>query len=109
MKETQKVNVSFDAQAIHEDPEDKEPHLAESGNFSLKSIIRKECAGMELTIAERRTLLAFRRRNPAWSKVYEDALSAGSVRITADCDPKERIQIQRTRPRMDFGLVRHED
>jgi hypothetical protein len=103
MKETQKVNVSFDAQAMHEDPADKEPHSAESGNFSLKSIIRREAAGMKLTIAERRTLLAFRRRNPAWSKVFENAL-AGSVKVTVNCDPKEQLQIQHAPSRTAFEL-----
>jgi len=108
MKETQKVNVSFDAQAMPEDPEDKETHSAESGNFNLKSIIRKEAAGMKLTIAERRTLLAFRRRNPAWSKVFENAL-AGSVKVTVNCDPKEQLQIQHASSRMAFELVKHDD
>lgn len=42
---------------------------------TLNTIIRKNVNGKKLTDAERKVLADYRRRNPAWSKVYESAVS----------------------------------
>jgi hypothetical protein len=79
------------------------------GAPSLKSIIRKEQARIKLTTSERKTLAEFRRRNPAWSEVYQSRLTAESVKVTATPDSKEELQIRQAPSRLAFGLVQHED
>ena len=77
--------------------------------LSLSSIISKESAGAKLTTSERRTLMEFRRRNPAWSKVYECSVSAGSVKAKLTLDPSQELQVWHAPSRMAFELRKHED
>ena len=109
MKLNQNLNVSMKGHASHDGSKDKERDTAVLADVSLKSIIRKECAGAKLTTSERKTLAEFRRRNPAWSKVYESRVSAESVKVTVTCNSKEATQIQSAPTRMVFEFRKHED
>ena len=43
--------------------------------MKLEIVIRKNAQGKKLTAAERKLLADYRRKNPAWSKIYESAVA----------------------------------